>query len=549
MGTTEDMRKGLEASLNSDGFLTTFGPTTLEQSNPYYTSLKNQTYCCLWQGQSWPFSTCVYLGTLARIVRDNTSTLITPDFFYDAFVTYAKTNYLGDTPFTAEVHYPELDAWSGYSTNHSEHYLHSTYLDNFFTNLIGVIPTTDDVLPLYPLVPSNWTYFAVENMPYHGSLISIVWDESGSHYSFANNTKGLSVYSNGSLIHSQPTLAPVNITLPFNSTLAAATLSSQTRYQNILANPNAPWGFPNITATDYYSANGDLSPYEAFHLNDGLMWYDEIPSNFWTNNQSTTPTDTLNITFPRPRTFNSISLAVLSDIEQGGVIACPEAIRISDGNTGAVYASRNPWTACKPNALNTILFDAPSADPKNATTAATGASVTTDFIQVTLMNQIYYAVALSEVQIWVPENLGPRYEAEDGLAGTFLGGFVGKQSGLNNSVYGGGVLLQQGGWVEIGNVVAPVSTNSSGAGLGWNATSGSARSEGTYPLTVIGGGSGTLNVQLNFLPGSNQTVTFSGAMNSTGLTQTLDVRLLPGRNVVTLMQVAGEPWVDAIVVG
>ena len=437
---------------------------------------------------------------------------------------------------------------SGYSSNHSEHYLHSTYLDNFFTNLIGVIPTLDNVLSLYPLVPSNWSYFAVESMPYHGSLISIVWDESGSHY--ANSTKGLSVYSNGSLIHTQPTLLPVNVTLPFNSTLAATTLSSQTRYQNILANPNAPWGFPNVTATDYYSANGDLSSYEAFHLNDGLMWYDEIPSNFWTNNQSPTTTDTLNITFPRPRTFNSLSLAVLSDISSGGVIACPEAIRISDGHTGAVYASRNPWTSCKPNALNTILFDAPSADPNNATTAPTGASATTDFIKVELMNQIHYAVALSEVQIWVPENLGPRYEAEDGLAGTFLGGFVGKKSGLNNSVYAGGVLLQEGGWVEIGNVIAPASSSSSySSSLGWNATSGSASVAGTTPLTVIGGGSGVLNVQVNFLPGSNRTVTFAGGANSTGLTQTVDVQFLPGRNVVTLLQVEGEPWVDAVVVG
>ena len=61
-----------------------------------------------------------------------------------------------------------MDQWSGYTANHSEHYLHSTYLDNVFTNLIGVIPTFEDILWLHPLVPSNWSYFAVENLPYHG---------------------------------------------------------------------------------------------------------------------------------------------------------------------------------------------------------------------------------------------------------------------------------------------------------------------------------------------------------------------------------------------
>ena len=216
---------------------------------------------------------------------------------------------------------------------------------------------------------------------------------------------------------------------------------------------------------------------------------------------------------------------------RGGVVSCPQAIRISNFADNTVLAERNPWTGCVPNSLNTILFDAPSANPLNATTAATGANVTSDFIQIQLMNQIYNAVAVSEIQIWAPENLGPRYEAEDGLAGTFLGGFTGTKSGLNNTVENGGVLLQDRGWVEIANV---------------QAAGGAA---GTFPLTVIGGNAGTLSVQMNFLPGINQTVTFNGGGNTTGLSQTIQVEFLRGRNVVTMMQVSGEPWVDAVVVG
>ena len=75
-------------------------------------------------------------------------------------------------PFTGEAHYPTVDAWSGYTMNHSEHYLHSTYLDNVFTNLIGIVPTLDNRLELQPLVPTNWTHFAVENLPYHGNVHS-----------------------------------------------------------------------------------------------------------------------------------------------------------------------------------------------------------------------------------------------------------------------------------------------------------------------------------------------------------------------------------------
>ena len=219
IGTDDEVIRGLEASLTPEGFLTYYGPTTLEQTNQYYTSLKNTTYCCVRgsHATSYPLlprgatislrvlrelmlilssfgmanpgllvpvrirtigslahiSIGVYLGTLARIARTNVSSVVTPEFFQEQFSTYTRTNYLGDIPFTAEVHYPQLDAWSGYTTNHSEHYLHSTYLDNVFTNLIGIVPTFEDVLWLHPLIPSNWSYFTVENLPYHGAFSKI----------------------------------------------------------------------------------------------------------------------------------------------------------------------------------------------------------------------------------------------------------------------------------------------------------------------------------------------------------------------------------------
>lgn len=113
----------------------------------------------------------MYLGTLARIARENRSTIITPGLFQQAFDTYTRTNYKDGNPYTAECHYPTIDMWSGDTTNHSEHYLHSTYIDNFFTNLVGIIPTLEDRLEIRPLVPDNWTYFAIENLPYHGKFL------------------------------------------------------------------------------------------------------------------------------------------------------------------------------------------------------------------------------------------------------------------------------------------------------------------------------------------------------------------------------------------
>ena len=343
-----------------------------------------------------------------------------------------------------------------------------------------------------------------------GSLISILWDQSGSHYSSISHTAGLSVYVNGKLLHSQPTLSPLNITLS-NSTQAVANLAS-IRYDNILANTNAPWGLPNVT-TDYVY-NGEGPTYDAYKTIDGLLWYDTTPDNRWTNNQSYTPYNVLNYTFPRARKMNSMSLAIMDDTARGGYLACPAYLSITD-RAGNILAKYDPWTSCIPNSLNTIAFG-------NGSTPMT---YETDFLSVTFGIQATKAVAISEAQIWVESNPGPRYEAEDGLLGTLIGGFQGRATGTNAIVENNGVVLADGGWMEIADV-----------------RKGFAATAGTGLLNIIGGGNGTALVGLNYL-GSNQTVIFGG-----NKTTTLTVDFLRGGNVVSIFQTSGRPFIDAVVV-
>lgn len=528
VGQNSTIAAGLEAALNPTHFISSYGPTTLEQTNQYFSALKNSTYCCIWQGQSWPFSTSVYLGTLFKLAlgigTGVSSNVSTPDLFYNQLLTYTMTNYKDGQPYTAESHYPEMNMWSGDTTNHSEHYLHSTYIDNIFTNLLGIMPTLDDRLELRPLVPSNWSYFAVENLPYHGTLLSIIWDSAGTRYSGSNHSSGLSIYSNGTLIYHQSSLKPFNASLPFKSQEAASTLAAQPRYANLLTNPNAPWGLPNASADYVLSTNGDYSPYEAWKMIDNLLWYDTEPDNRWTNNQSETPYNTVYLNLPRARTFNSVSLALMQDIDRGGVIACPSAIIISLAD-GTTVAERNPWTDCTPNALNTVLFDNPTKDPANVTTPAAGYDITTDYLEITLWNQIHYAVAVTEIQVWVDANPGPTYYLADGLLGTFIGSFEGRKSGMNCSVANGGVYIYDGGWAEVADV----------------RTSNSQAANGT--ATIVGGGTGTIAVEVNFL--GNTTITFNGGFNTS---QTIPVQYLSDGNYFTLFNVDGSPWVESIVV-
>jgi len=317
-----------------------------------------------------------------------------------------------------------------------------------------------------------------------------------------------------------------------------AALAGSPRYVNILCNPNSPWGLPNVTSDYQFSPNGDFYPYPAWKLNDGLLWYDQKPDNFWTNNQSSSFYSTITATLPRPRTFNSLSLAILADDRN---FACPAAIRIQSADNTTLF-DRNPWTDCTPNALNTILFDTPS--------------ITTDKLHIRVAVRESRAVALSELQIWVPAPQGPRYEAEDGLVGAFLGGFAGTKSGLNATVTpptngsstDGGVVLFHNGWVELADVRAAA-----------------AGAVGRRNITLMGSGPGTVKVQMNFLGSVNVTFGAAGVLASTTWnasvvvgaplpcaeleSRTVEVDFLAGGNVVTLFQVEGAPFVDAVVVG
>lgn len=261
-------------------------------------------------------------------------------------------------------------------------------------------------------------------------------------------------------------------------------------------------------------------------MNDGLLWYDTTPDNRWTNNQSEVPYSTINLTLPRARRASSLSLAVFADVDRGGVVDCPDGIRVADGRTGAVLAFENPWTDCVPNALNTVFFSNPNNVSAESPSSSMGTFYAeTDFFQVTLSDKLRYTTALSEIQLWVAPENGPRYEAEDGVIGTFIGAFEGRATGLNGTIEDGGVSLGAGGWVEL----AGVRTADGLAGA-------------SVPLTIVGAGSGSVEVQINWL--TNHTVKFAGAGN-----QSVTVDMLRGGNVVTIFQLEGTPWVDAIVVG
>jgi hypothetical protein len=51
------------------------------------------------------------------------------------------------------------------------------------TGLLGLRPRSDDRVVIHPLLPAGaWSYFAVDGLPYHGHLLTILWDSTGKRY-------------------------------------------------------------------------------------------------------------------------------------------------------------------------------------------------------------------------------------------------------------------------------------------------------------------------------------------------------------------------------
>jgi len=73
--------------------------------------------------------------------------------------------------------------------------------------LVGLRPRSDRVIEVNPLLPESvWEYFCLDNVPYHGHILTIIWDKTGKKY---GKGAGLKVFSDGKEIASSKTLSKV----------------------------------------------------------------------------------------------------------------------------------------------------------------------------------------------------------------------------------------------------------------------------------------------------------------------------------------------------
>jgi hypothetical protein len=192
------------------GFSAPFGFTTAERRHPEFRNRGVGT--CEWDGAIWPFATSQTLYAFANVLRGHSQRYATTQNYFDAFLTYTRSQYANGLPYIGEYQDEVTGDWINGKNDRSRYYNHSTYADLLITGVIGLRPRADGVVEISPLLPlETWDWFCLDGVKYHGRMLTVIWDKNGSRY---RRGAGLRVLANGKEIGQSKTLAPLECRLP-----------------------------------------------------------------------------------------------------------------------------------------------------------------------------------------------------------------------------------------------------------------------------------------------------------------------------------------------
>ena len=296
-----------------DGFRAPYGPTTVERRDPLFLL---SPYCCVWSGQSWPYATSQTLEGLANLLQNAEQNVVDRADYWELLSTYVRTQHKAGRPYIAEAANPDTGSWEGHDAhNHSEHYFHSSFCDLVITGLIGMRPRDDEVLELRPLVPDDWDYFALQDLPYRGRRISLIWDRNGDRYGMG---PGLSIWVDGELLAHRDSLAWIELQLPPPRSASPTERLDESRSRVNVAVNNRGSYYPRVQveATEAMSSIATLF--------DGQRWDYSDPIRAWVVEPGA-PSVGLEIDLGRERTIDQLMMNALDD---GADYAAPIAVTL-----------------------------------------------------------------------------------------------------------------------------------------------------------------------------------------------------------------------------
>jgi hypothetical protein len=175
------------------GFRAPFGLTTAERRHPDF---RTHGCCkCEWDGAVWPFATAQTLTGMANRMNVGDHKGLADSTYFKLMELYVESQYYRGKPYIGEYLDEKTGYWLKGDQERSRYYNHSTFNDLVISGLVGLRPREDDVIEVNPLIPQEkWDWFCLDNVLYHGNILTIIWDKDGSHY---KKGQGLQVLING----------------------------------------------------------------------------------------------------------------------------------------------------------------------------------------------------------------------------------------------------------------------------------------------------------------------------------------------------------------
>jgi hypothetical protein len=187
------------------GFAAPFGITTAERRHPEF---RSHGCCnCEWDGAVWPFTTSQTLVAMDNLITKYNQDNVNDSVYFHLLEQYVESSYYRGRPYIGEYLDESTGYWLKGDQERSRYYNHSTFNDLIITGLVGLNPREDNTLEIEPLLPDNtWDWFCLDNVLYHGKIITILWDKDGSKY---EKGKGLLVFVNGKIAGSSDKLEKI----------------------------------------------------------------------------------------------------------------------------------------------------------------------------------------------------------------------------------------------------------------------------------------------------------------------------------------------------
>ncbi len=299
-----------------------------------------------WNGPSWPYQTSQVLTGMANLLNDYKQDVVSASDYLKILRLFTRQHYLPDG---------KLDLVEDYDPNKggpivfyywSNHYNHSSYNNLVISGLCGIRPSKGDTLVINPLIDNTIKYFCLQDVPYHGHQVTVVYDKEGDKYKMG---KGLTVFVDGK------ESALIKDELKYRIVVGPPVASAKTDQPvNIAVNlPKKGYPVP--------SASVNSVPDSLYQAIDGRIWYFHEIMNRWSTLGTNSNEDWFALDFGQPKEISMVKIYPYADDKD---LFVPEAFSVEYQHNGEwLPVSVKGANPSKPvaNTVNTIVFDKISA--------------------------------------------------------------------------------------------------------------------------------------------------------------------------------------------